>query len=467
MPDAQASAQRIGLRTGLQATRPVAERRQIGRELRKNTPRSLHASWTAPSNRADPVQLLIETGRDRIADLLPIRYDRMRQSPFAFLRGSAAIMAADLAPGPVSGLTVQACGDCHLANFGIFASPEGKPVLDLNDFDETLPAPFEWDLKRLATSVAVDGRSRNLSDKVCRQLARAAVQGYRRHLGALLRLSSLAAWQSHVDAAQALAGIEDTRLREREQKRLRAATDAANRGYPKLLERRGGKWRIKPKPPLIYPLTGKKDGTHEVAARAAFHSYRASLPEDRRVLLERYRLIDIAFKVVGIGSVGTFCAIGLFTSGDDDPLLLQLKEASHSVLAHYVGPGDYTNQGQRVVVGQRMIQATPDIFLGWTKDHGDDRHCYVRQLKDPRMAMLGSRMAEAALPYYATLCGQVLARAHARSGDGAIILGYIGSGDAFDVAIAEFAMEYADQTERDWRLFLEAIKHGQIEAHSP
>ncbi len=439
----------------------------MGRALRKQTPRSLHADWTPRPNRADPVQILIETGRDRIADLLPIRYDRMRQSAFAFLRGSAAIMAADVAPGPTTGLTVQACGDCHMANFGTYASPEGNPVFDINDFDETLPAPFEWDLKRLTASVVVEGRSRGLADKACRQLARAIVEGYRVHMGALLRVDPLLAWRSRVDAVAVLGGIDDPRLREREMKRLRAATDAARQGYPKVIERQKGQWRIREKPPLVFTLTGKKDGTHEVAARAAFHSYRATLPEERRVLLDRYRLTDLAFKVVGIGSVGTFCAIGLFTSGDGDPLLLQLKEASHSVLAHYVGPGQYANQGQRVVVGQRMIQATPDIFLGWTSDHGDDRHCYVRQLKDSRMAMLGSTLSEGALPYYAVLCGEVLARAHSRSGDGAMILGYMGTGGAFDTAIAEFAMKYADQTERDWRLFLEAIKSGQIEAHSP
>ena len=466
MLHANTPVRKPGAQMGSHSVRPVAERQQAGRELRKQIPRSLHGNWTSPANRADPVQILIETGRDRIADLLPIRYDRMRQSAFAFLRGAAAIMAADLAPGPFSGLTVQACGDCHLANFGTFASPEGTPVFDINDFDETLPAPFEWDIKRLAASVAVDGRSRGLTDKACRSLARAAVHGYRAYMAALTRMDPLGAWRSRVDAVDALEGIEDAKLRDRELKRLQMANEASRAGYVKLLERRKGEWRIKEKPPLIHLLTGKRDSTHEVAARTAFHSYRASLPEERRVLLDRYRLTDVAFKVVGVGSVGTFCAIGLFVSGDGDPLLLQLKEASHSVLAHYVGPGAYANQGQRVVIGQRMIQATPDIFLGWTDDHGDDRHCYVRQLKDPRVAMVGSTLADGALPYYAVLCGQVLARAHARSGDAAMILGYMGSGHAFDAAIAQFAMEYADQTDRDWRLFVEAINSGQIEAHS-
>lgn len=467
MSNAPETGQKSAARAGPHMVYPLAMQEQAGRDLRKLVPRSQHAGWTSPAHRADPVQTLIDSGRDRIADLLPIRYDRMRQSAFAFLRGSAAIMAADLASGPVSGPMVQACGDCHLANFGTFASPEGTPVFDINDFDETLPAPFEWDIKRLATSVAVDGRSRGLPDNTCRHLARAAVHGYRSYMAALLRMDPLSVWQSRVNAVDALEGIEDLKLRERELKRLQIAADASRGGYPKLLERRKGEWRIKENPPLIYSLTGKKDGTHEVAARAAFQSYRTTLPEERQVLLNHYKLTDIAFKVVGIGSVGTFCAIGLFVSGDGDPLLLQLKEASKSVLAPYAGPGKYTNQGQRVVIGQRMIQATPDIFLGWTNDHGDDRHCYVRQLKDPRLALLGNTLADGALPYYAVLCGQVLARAHARSGDAAIILGYMGSGSAFDAAIAEFAMDYADQTNRDWRLFLEAIKAGQIEAHTP
>lgn len=465
MPDAQGSLQQMSAPAGPATLRPVAERQQAGRDLRKQVPRSLHARWSPPGNRADPVRSVIETGRDRIAELLPLRYDRMRQSPFAFLRGSAAIMAADLAPLPVTGLTVQACGDCHLANFGTYASPEGNPVFDINDFDETLPAPFEWDLKRLATSVALDGRGRGLPDKTCRNLARSVVEGYCAHMAALLRLDPVVAWQSRVDAAWVLGGIEDAKPRERELKRLQAATNAARLGYPKLLVRQKGQWRIKAKPPLIHLLTGKKDGTHEAAARAAFHSYRVTLPEERRVLLDRYRLTDIAFKVVGIGSVGRFCAIGLYISGDGEPLLLQLKQAAHSVLAPYVGLGAYANQGQRVVTGQRMIQAAPDIFLGWTSDRGGERHGYVRQLQDPRMAMLGSSQAESALPYYPLLCGQVLARAHSRSGDGARIVGYIGSGGAFEAAIAEFAMAYADQTEQDWRLFTEAIKSGRIEAH--
>src|ERR1035437_2125094 len=385
----------------------VAERIQEGRDLRKAVPRSQHAAWTPPVNRADPVQVLIETDRDRIAELLPIRYHRMQQSPFTFLRGAATIMAADL-----------------------------------------------------AGSIATDGRGRGMTDKACRNLARMAVHGYRTEMAVLHRSDPLTAWYNRIDVVAMLQGIEDLKLRDRELKRLQAAAAAAHAGYPKLLERQKGEWCIRAHSPLIFPLAGRSDATHEIAARAAFHSYETTLPEERRVLLNRYRLSDVAFKVVGIGSVGTFCAIGLYVTADGDRLMLQIKEAGPSALAHYVGPSAYANQGERVVVGQRMMQATVDIFLGWTSDHGDDRHCYVRQLKDQRLALLGTELADAALPHYTALCGQVLARAHARSGDAARIAGYMGTGGTFDAAISDFALAYAKQTERDWRLFLKAIKSG-------
>jgi uncharacterized protein (DUF2252 family) len=444
----------------------IVERRQAGQDLRKLVPRRLHASWAAPHNRPDPVQTLIETGRHRISGLLPIRYDRMRQSAVAFLRGAAAVMAGDLAATATSGLTVQACGDCHLANFGVFASAEGAPVFDITDFDETLPAPFEWDLKQLAASFAVDARTRGLPPKVCRQLARTVAAAYREQMAELARLDPLTAWRARVDVAGMIGGIEDSRLRERELRRLHDVTTASQRGYPRLLERSRGRWRIRAQPPLVVPLTGQHDDTHELAARTAFASYAATLPEERAALLARYRLSDLAFKVVGIGSVGTFCAIGLFTTADDDVLLLQVKEAQASVLAPFAGRSAYANQGKRVVTGQRLMQTVTDVFLGWTQDAGDDRHCYVRQLKDQRMAMIATPMADGMLAHHAMLCGRTLARAHGRSGDIARIAGYMGSGSAFDIAIAGFAMAYATQTDRDFRLFVEAIKSGVIEAHA-
>jgi uncharacterized protein (DUF2252 family) len=444
---------------------PAAERRQSGQALRKNVPRSAHAHWVPSAGRHDPVDVLIESGRHGIASLLPIRYDRMRASPFGFFRGAAAIMNADLADTPTTGLWVQACGDCHLANFGTFASPEGTPVFDVNDFDETLPAPFEWDLKRLAASFAVSAQSRDLGDRTARHLAAAVVQAYRRHMQQLVRLAPLDAWRSRVDVAEVIDSIEDQKLRERELKRLQTAVEAGHSGYPKLIEKTRGQWRIKEKPPLIVPLSGQRDDTHEIVARTAFDSYKLSLPEERRILLNHYELADVAFKIVGVGSVGTFCAIGLFVTADDQTLLLQLKEAQTSVLAPYAGPSAYRNQGQRVVVGQRIMQTLPDMFLGWTEDRGDDQQCYVRQLKDSRLALIGADLALGALSFHATLCGVTLARAHARSGDAARIAGYIGTGTAFDSAIAAFAMAYAAQTKADWRLFLEAIKAGQIDAH--
>ncbi|MDR3529354.1 MAG: DUF2252 domain-containing protein [Rhodopila sp.] len=445
---------------------PVTERRQAGQALRKIIPRSLHAHWAPSAARRDPVDILVEAGRHRIASLLPIRYDRMRASPFGFFRGAAAIMAADLADTPITGLWVQACGDCHLENFGTFASPEGTPVFDVNDFDETLPAPFEWDIKRLAASFAVDAQSRGLGDKVARQLAGTVVQAYRRHIQELTRLDPLTSWRSRIDVADVLGGIPEVKLRERELRRLHTATEAGHAGYPNLIERNKGDWRIKEKPPLIFPLSGQRDDTHEIVARTAFESYRLSLPEERRILLDRYELADVAFKVVGVGSVGTFCAIGLFVTRDDQTLLLQLKEAQTSVLAPFAGPSLYRNEGQRVAVGQRIMQTVPDIFLGWTEDGGGDQHCYVRHLKDSRLALIGADIAEGALPYHATLCGVTLARAHARSGDAARISGYIGTGAAFESAIAAFALAYAAQTHADWRVFLAAIKAGQIDAHT-
>ena len=443
--------------------RPASERRLEGHALRKLVPRSLHAAWTPPPRR-DPIRRLIEATRHCIPRLLPVRFGRMRASPFAFLRGAVAVMAADLAQTPSSGLRVQSCGDCHHLNFGVFLSPEGAAVFDINDFDETLSAPFEWDLKRLAASFAVDGRARGLPTKACRELARTVAQSYRLQMAAIPRLDPYAAWTLRVDLAAVLGQVSDARLRERLEGRAQAVIESLGKGWPRLLERDRGRWRLRDKPPLTLSLGHAGDDVHTVAARAAFASYRSTLPEQRRLLLDRYRLEDVAFKVVGVGSVGTFCAIGLYVSGDGAPLLLQVKEAQRSVLEPFAGRSLYQNQGERIVVGQRIMQTGPDIFLGWTRDPGDDRHCYVRALKDPRLALAGSELADSALATHATLCGRTLARAHARSGDAARIAGYLGHGGVMDAAIADFAMAYANQTERDWRLFQEAIKAGEIAA---
>jgi uncharacterized protein (DUF2252 family) len=443
---------------------PAKDRQMCGRALRKNIPRGAHADWTKPAGRADPVTALVESLRQDISHLLPIRYDRMSASPATFLRGAAGIMAADLAHTPASGLWVQACGDCHLHNFGTFATPEGTPVFDINDFDETLPAPFEWDLKRLATSFVLEAKTRGLSARIGRQLARTAVLTYRVHMRSLIQMPPLELWRARVDVMQVIEAIEDPKLRERETRRVASGIEASVAGYPHLFEKRRGTWRIIPKPPLIVPLSGQGDDTFEIVARTAFGTYRRSLSEERHLLLERYYLADVAFKVVGVGSVGTFCAIGLFVSPDGAPLLLQIKEARTSVLAPYTKPSEYPNQGKRVVIGQRIMQAQSDLFLGWTEQSGDDQYCYVRQLKDPRLARVADELAETSLSHHATLCGLAVARAHARSGDPAAIAGYMGSGGAFDAAIAAFAITYAEQVQEDWKLLRAAIKSGQIDA---
>ena len=445
---------------------PMAERRDAGRALRRLVPRSLHAAWQAPAQRRDPVELLVEATRHRISSLLPIRYGRMRASPFAFLRGSAALMAADLATTPTSGIWVQSCGDCHSANFGMYTALDGTPIFDVTDFDETLPAPFEWDLKRLATSITVDARSRMLPERACRGLACAAVDAYRQHMTKLMQLDPQSGWRSRIDAAKVLRGIADPKLRQVELKRLRVAAEMHRRGYRRLLARGKAGWRIRRQLPQVAPTPAVHDETLDVVARTAFEAYKVSQPEERAVLLDRYRLTDVAFKVVGIGSVGTFCALGLFTDRDGAALLLQLKEAQESVLVPYTAPSVYPNQGQRVVTGQRIMQGEHDMFLGWTQEHGSDQYCYVRQLKDARLAAISECIGDAALPYYAVLCGMTLARAHARSGDAARIVGYMGSSSTFDAALADFALAYAVQVESDWRQFVEAIRGNVIEARS-
>jgi len=437
--------------------RRLEERRAIGVEWRQKLPLDALAEWAPPANRADPVDILIAQGKERIAELLPERYARMKVDPFAFLRGAAAIMAADLASGSSTGLRLQACGDCHLANFGSYATPEGAPVFDVNDFDETLPAPFEWDVKRLAASLVVAGRVADLPDSDCRRLARTATKSYREQLAHMAGLAPLDAWGMRIDLGAALAEVDTPKIRHKLKKRL-ATILAAGKEHFGLVEASDGGWRIKEKPPQVRHLS-----RHELHARKAFASYAETLQEDRRVLLRHYHLRDVAFKIVGVGSVGTFCAIGLFVSDDDAPLLLQIKEAQRSVLAPFAGPSNYSNHGQRVVVGQRMLQAATDIFLGWTQEPLDGRHFYVRRLKDQRLANIGARL-EAALPFYASLCGRTLARAHARAGDAVALSAYVDKGSEFDKAIAQFALAYADQTKSDWHALLTAIEEGRISA---
>jgi len=434
--------------------------REAGAALRRKVPRSALGKWTPPAERANPVEILIEQGKSRIPELLPIRYARMSADPFAFLRGAAAVMAADLRHTPTPDIRLQACGDAHLANFGSYASPEGSPVFDVNDFDETLPAPFEWDVKRLATSLVVAGRVAHYSEKAAGDLARLAARSYRKHIARLACLPPIEAWNARVDLVRAIGAIDEPKIRRAVEKRLAQVLESGAQHFG-LAEEKGVKAHIREKRPLVYHLS-----KHALHAKKAFASYAQTLQEDRRVLLHRYKLRDVAFKVVGVGSVGTFCAIGLLTAGDGSPLLLQIKEAQQSVLAPFAGPSNYTNHGERVVVGQRMMQAATDVFLGWTREPIDGRYFYIRRLKDSRLADIGTQL-EAALPFYASLCGRTLARAHARAGDAAFVSGYVGSSSSFDEAIQKFAIAYADQSEKDWTAFLGAVKAGRISATAP
>ena len=445
----------------------VAERRAAGKKLRDAVPRESQAGWTDPPGRADPIAILMGSGASRVQDLLPIRYARMLASPFTFFRGAAAVMAADLAGTPNSGIKAQLCGDCHLMNFGVYASPEGNPVFDINDFDETLPGPFEWDVKRLAASMVLAGRDAHLSEKAAARLARDTVAAYREEITEIARLDPFSAWHRRGGVVDALARFDNQKARTREERRI-LGTDTGNPAlydFPKMAGLDGAHWRIKDNPPLIYHFDLDHDGDGGLRPEDVFARYRETLPEERRPLYDRYTLVDTAFKVVGVGSVGTFCAIGLFLTADEQPLFLQLKEAQTSVLSAHQGPSAFPHMGQRVVIGQRMMQSVSDIFLGWTADGTGKRHFYVRQLKDRRLAAIGEDFLADSLPFYGGLCGTTLARAHARSGDAAMISGYLGSSVAFDAAIEEFAVDYADRTERDHRLLVEAVRQGRISAH--
>ncbi|NHN84178.1 DUF2252 domain-containing protein [Acetobacter musti] len=445
-----------------------------GVKLRKSVRRGCHADWTTPAGRASPVAILATQGLTRIPDLLSVRYARMKASPFAFLRGAAAVMAADLAHTPTTGLTVQACGDCHLANFGSYASPEGIPVFDINDFDETLRAPFEWDIRRLGTSLVLAGLEGGLSDKAARLLSRDMTLTYAKEMTRLAGLSPLEIWTDRVDLVAAIAQFEDRKVREAVQAQLARRLDSA-RNHFGLVADSGPAPSLRERPPFVMRLPA-----HEDTIRQAFSRYVATQPAERAVLLDRYRLRDVVFKVVGIGSVGTFCAIGLFATADGETLLLQIKEAQESVLAPFTGPSCFHNQGERVVTGQRITQAVSDSFLGWTRSDGPQtdkgnaapdlsgqgRQFYVRRLKDTRLAAIGSDSAQQGLADYARLCGRTLARAHARSGDVATIAGYLGKGAAFADAISRFSAAYAKQTHRDWAVFTAALKDNQLPAPS-
>ncbi len=430
-----------------------AERYAAGKALRSKVPRESHADWT-PRSSSQAVAILAGTDDSRIPELLPIRYERMMVSPFAFLRGAAAVMAEDLAGLPSTGLPVQACGDCHLMNFGAFTTPEENVLFDINDFDETLPGiDFAVDLKRLAASVAVAALDAGFSRKAARLTIAATVSAYRRRLRRLAKLTPLEAWHARTELGQELERIDDPALRKHVQGLLTKASrnPQQDSNFPRLHAGADGSWSIEDRPPLIYHLPEERDSTRSLQAHKVFHHYHETLPPERRVLATRYGLRDLAFKVVGVGSVGTFCVVGLFMTADDEPLFLQVKEAQTSVLARLTkskNPGP-PHQGQRVVEGQRMLQAASDVFLGWADDSASGRHFYVRQLKNRRLGSIAEVVEGEALTAYAELCGRTLARAHVRSGDAATIAGYMGASEIFDDAVTSFAMAYAAQTTLD------------------
>ena len=437
------------------------ERVAAGKALRETVPRERHAEWQPPGKRRDPIDVLEESNRDRMQELVPIRYGRMLRSPFTFLRGSAGLMAYDLSSTPGTGLRVQACGDCHLLNFGLFATPERNLVFDMNDFDETLPAPWEWDLKRLVASFAVAARDSRCTDKEARGAAVACIGAYREHLHECSKKNPLEIWYERLDWQTVIDQTPDAKLKKaREDLAVKARQRIGEYLFPKLAAPVGGHHRLVDQPPVLFHLAEKGVDNR---FREGLAIYRLSLPDDRRILFDRYRLEDFAVKVVGIGSVGTRCLVGLFFSPEGHPLLLQFKEACPSVLAPYAGKSAYENQGQRVVVGQRLMQSSSDIFLGWTRT-ARGRDFFGRQLRDMKFSAETAGASAARSKIYARLCGTVLARAHARSGDAAMISGYLGKSDAVGLAMGEFALAYADQTIRDHAALVAAVKAGRIEA---
>ena len=455
------------------------ERRARGKEARSRTPRSSHGRWAPADDRADPVGLLEEQNRTRDADLVPVRHGRMIVSPFTFYRGAARIMAADLSGTPTAGLNVQLCGDAHLSNFGLFASPERKLVFDLNDFDETLPGPFEYDVKRMAASFTIAAKNNGFAEPDVRASTQAAVLAYRQAMAEFAGMGTMDVWYAHLDADEMMSAIQaevrskgDARLAARaEQNVAKARTRDSLQAVSKLAEFVDGRYRIVSQPPIIVPardITAVYDmDPDEIVpiVHAEFREYRATLQEDRRRLLEQFEMEDAARKVVGVGSVGTRAFVILLRGRDEhDPLFLQVKEATRSVLEDHLPRSRYRHHGQRVVAGQRLMQAASDIFLGWSKGVDPNRHFYWRQLRDMKGSADVEVMVPRGLRFYAGLCGWTLARGHARSGDAVAISSYLGRNDAFDRSIADFAGTYADQNERDYDAFLEAIRSGRLDA---
>jgi uncharacterized protein (DUF2252 family) len=467
---------RYQLDTGLGHLSP-AERAAKGTEARAAVPREAHAMFDPGSGRPDPIAQLAEQAAARVPELVPVRWGRMMVSPFTYYRGAALPMASDLATTPVTGLAVQACGDAHLSNFGLFGSAERRLVFDVNDFDETLPGPWEWDVKRLAASMEVAARSNGFTGKERRKIVTATVASYREAMRAFAGMTNLQVWYAHADADQ-LQDQFGSELKGRQRKQVdkglaKARTRDSMEQLSKLTVLVDGKPRIISDPPLLVPIeellpNRMERSTIESQINDILGKYRRTLETNRRYLLDQYEFADLARKVVGVGSVGTRCWIALMLGRDpDDPLFLQVKEAGESVLSPFVGASKFANQGQRVVVGQRLMQATSDIFLGWQRTTGLDeqqRDFYVRQLRDWKFSLDPELMVPRGMRLYGELCGWTLARAHARSGDRIAIAAYLGGSDKFDQAITQFADAYADQNERDYQALIDAVASGRITA---
>jgi uncharacterized protein (DUF2252 family) len=457
----------------------VAERAARGKAARSELPRSSHAAFEPGAPRADPIALLESQDATRVPELVPIRYGRMLASPFAFYRGAAKIMASDLATTPRTGLTVQCCGDAHVANFGVFASPERRLVFDVNDFDETLPGPWEWDVKRLVTSMVIAARENGFAPRYQNQIASGTVAEYRTTMTHFAGMKNLDVWYAHLDVSSALGELGpqlNTRLVEQTEKSLsKARTDGNKASAGRLTHEVDGEPRIVAEPPLIVPISDLAKGSERDDMFEGLHehlrSYRASLEWDRRVLLKEFRAVDFARKVVGVGSVGTRAWIALLVGLDGtDPLFLQLKEADASVLEEFVGRSEFHNHAERVVTGQRLVQAVSDIFLGWLHLEsgldGQPIDFYVRQLRDWKGAGNIAKMTPKAMAQYGRFCAWALARGHARSGDRIAIASYLGQGSSFDHAIVEFSHAYAEQNERDYQALEAAVKAGRITAQT-
>jgi uncharacterized protein (DUF2252 family) len=471
----------------------VEERQARGKEAGKRIPPSSHARWKPAADRADPVQLLEEQDTTREPDLVPVRHGRMLVSPFTFYRGAAKIMAADLKDTPTARLIVQLCGDAHLSNFGVFASPERNLLFDLNDFDETLPGPFEYDVKRMAASFTIAARNNGFSKAEAREATLASVSGYRKSMAEFAEMTTMDVWYAHLSEQELLDAIsssfgraqvleapktkKERKAAKKAEKTARKEADKAHtrdslQALSKLGELVDGRYRIVSQPPIIVPVRDVDPASYgltadelEHAVYEQFRAYRATLQPDRRHLLERFEVIDVARKVVGVGSVGTRAFIVLLQGRDQqDPLFLQVKEATRSVLEDHLPKSRYKQPGERVVQGQRMMQAASDIYLGWTKGVDADRYFYWRQLRDMKGSADVESLTPAGLAFYARQCGWTLARAHARSGDPIAITAYLGKRDAFDQSIIDFSKRYADQNERDYETFTKAISSGRLKA---